>query len=117
MTSSAGRRAARKSDGDEEFARATTDMIKDTEIGTRVKVEMRLTQSYQRGVLRVESVARSSIEGENERQIAKTITHYPNERAGSLVAHLFACANTIAQMCESVRQEEWRARMEAPHKG
>ena len=98
----------RQADTDETFSRAAWDTCKDLEIAYRAHVLWEIDLDSQKGVWRLRVRAESRVVGERGRQLACTSGEYPNSRAGTMSAYLFALANTLSQMVSSVRAEDDR---------
>lgn len=91
-----------------EFTRAAWDMFRDTELEYSVQIALEVVPTAQRGVFYIGIQARSTAIEEKGRRLAYVQGSYPNSRAGTLSAYLFALSNSLAQMVENVREEARR---------
>lgn len=89
-----------------EFTRAAWEMVRDTELGCSVRIVVDMVPTGQRGVFYIGMRALSTLEEEKNRQVGFVQGSYPNGRAGTLSAYLFAVSNSLAQMCTNVRATE-----------
>jgi hypothetical protein len=101
----------RQSDTEYTFTRAAWETLRDTELSYGVRCSLEVVPTAQRGVFYVGIQAWSTNTEEDGRRIACVQGSYPNGRAGTLSAYLFALSNSIAQMCDSVRAEDARQRL------
>lgn len=103
----------RQSDSEYTFTRAAWEMLRDAEVAYCVQCALEVVPTAQRGVFYIGIQARSTATEEKGRRVAFVQGSYPNGRAATMSAYLFALANSLAQMCESVRHED--RRMAAEH--
>lgn len=91
---------------DETFIRAAYDTLRDAEVVHQVVATVRLLPGPRRGVWTIETALIGRRPLDHQRTIARVTGDYPNSRAATLSAYLFAQANTVMQMAENVRAEE-----------
>lgn len=102
----------RSSQSDEDFTRAAWDLLRDIEKSTYSEVKVQLKADLRRGVWTVETdVWVERVEGKPY-SICRHKGEYPNSRAASFSAYLFAHMNTLAQMAEGAYNEwlKWGGR-------
>jgi len=90
------------------FARAAWETLRDMEIECKCAADIRMIPTMQRGVFFVAIEATSTTAGEQPRKLAAIQGSYPNARAATLSAYIFALANSLAQMVTNCREEEYR---------
>jgi len=99
---------SRQHQGDEDFTRAAWDMARDVELTVRGVVRVEMHISEQRGVWIVKSIVDVGPERGVRGVMARAESSYPNSRAASLAAFLYANMNSLGQMAESAHADEMR---------
>jgi hypothetical protein len=94
---------------DEDFTRAAWDTLVDLERSFSVQVTISITPSTQRGVWVLWMAAHSRRKGEDNRQVARYQSSYPNGTAAALSSYLFACMSSFYLQVAAAAEEEWRA--------
>lgn len=89
---------SRQAQSDEDFTRAAYDLLRDIERSTYSKVRIELRADLQRGVWEVYSMVLVEREEGRQEVLCGWSGYYPNSRAASFAAYLFAHMNTLAQM-------------------
>lgn len=102
-------KAMREHVSDETFSQAAWDTLRDMEVNHDCRAVVELVLTFRRGVLHCTIEARSSRPDEAGRTLGRVQGDFPNGRAQTLSTYLFALANSLTQMVESLRGDEWRA--------
>jgi hypothetical protein len=98
------------------FMRAYTDLVDELAVTYKADIYCQLIPTLQKGVVHVSLSALSSRTDERSRTLARVQGNYPDGRTLVLSAKLFQLANSLLQMVESVRGEEYRRLMSAAEK-
>lgn len=99
---------SRQHQSDEDFTRSAWDLARDAELTTGGVVRVHLWLSQQRGVWIASSAILVGVGSPQAGLLARTESSYPNARAASLAAFLFAQMNSLAQVGESAHADRMR---------
>lgn len=93
-------KAGRQAKEDESFTLAAWDMLRDAEIESHGTVVITVRLSGRRGVFVLDSAVEATTGPLQARRPVKATGEYPNARAGSFAAFLFAHATSLAGLVE-----------------
>jgi hypothetical protein len=102
-------RQMREHQSDETFTQAAWDTLRDMELNYDCRAEVTIVLTFRRGVLHCTVEAKSMRPDEAGRRLGAIQGDFPNGRAQTLGTYLFAMANSLSQMVEALRADEWRA--------
>lgn len=95
------------------FSRAAWDAVEDARLSNYVSTHVMLVPMAQKGVWHVVVEARSTLDGEKGAVVARHSGSYPNGRALTFSAFLFQLMNSVIQMVEARRQDDYRRTLES----
>jgi uncharacterized lipoprotein len=93
---------------DEDFTQAAWDTLVDLEKTYRVRVQVHIVPSQQRGVWVLLMMAESTCDDEHGRVVSRYQSSYPNGTAAALSSYLFSAMSSFYMQVSSARVEEYR---------